>query len=135
MILQTLEKKWPMCRLCISVYFSQGIAGHINVTGDEVKKLDVLSNDLVINMLQASYSTCVLVSEENKEAVITPAEKRVGSTVCRNDTVLTMGLNSCVLKYFFLFFFNHIKCDRWTKAVQYATLHGGSTLILVPSNS
>lgn len=65
----------------ISVYFSQGIAGHINVTGDEVKKLDVLSNDLVINMLQASYSTCVLVSEENKDAIITPTEKRVGFTV------------------------------------------------------
>lgn len=42
-----------------------------------MKKLDVLSNSLVINMLQSSYSTCVLVSEENKEAVITAKEKRV----------------------------------------------------------
>ena len=49
----------------------------MNVTGDEVKKLDVLSNALVINMLQSSYSTCVLVSEENKEAIITSKEKRV----------------------------------------------------------
>lgn len=49
----------------------------MNVTGDEVKKLDVLSNSLVINMLQSSYSTCVLVSEENKEAIITPKDKRV----------------------------------------------------------
>ena len=47
------------------------------MTGDEVKKLDVLSNALVINMLQSSYSTCVLVSEENKDAIITPKEKRV----------------------------------------------------------
>lgn len=47
------------------------------MTGDEVKKLDVLSNSLVINMLQSSYSTCVLVSEENKEAVITAKERRV----------------------------------------------------------
>lgn len=54
-----------------------GIAGSMNVTGDEQKKLDVLSNSLVINMLQSSYSTCVLVSEENKEAIITPKEKRV----------------------------------------------------------
>ncbi|KAG7481324.1 hypothetical protein MATL_G00065610 [Megalops atlanticus] len=60
----------------------QGIAGTVNVTGDQVKKLDVLSNDLVINMLQASYSTCVLVSEENKEAVIIPAEKRGKYVVC-----------------------------------------------------
>lgn len=54
-----------------------GIAGSVNVTGDEVKKLDVLSNSLVINMLQSSYSTCVLVSEENKEAIITGKDQRV----------------------------------------------------------
>ncbi|XP_057354490.1 fructose-1,6-bisphosphatase isozyme 2 isoform X2 [Manis pentadactyla] len=59
-----------------------GIAGSVNVTGDEVKKLDVLSNSLVINMLQSSYSTCVLVSEENKEAIITPKEKRGKYVVC-----------------------------------------------------
>lgn len=49
----------------------------MNVTGDDVKKLDVLSNDLVINMLRASYSTCCMVSEENKEIIITPKDKRV----------------------------------------------------------
>ncbi|KAM7391139.1 hypothetical protein PAMP_021852 [Pampus punctatissimus] len=54
----------------------QGLAGSVNVTGDDVKKLDVLSNDLVINMLQASYSTCCMVSEENKELIVTPKEKR-----------------------------------------------------------
>lgn len=55
----------------------QGLAGSVNVTGDDVKKLDVLSNDLVINMLQASYSTCCMVSEENKDLIVTPNEKRV----------------------------------------------------------
>ncbi|XP_042310620.1 fructose-1,6-bisphosphatase isozyme 2 [Sceloporus undulatus] len=59
-----------------------GIAGTVNVTGDEQKKLDVLSNSLVINMLESSYSTCVLVSEENKEAIITPKEKRGKYVVC-----------------------------------------------------
>lgn len=49
----------------------------MNVTGDDVKKLDVLSNSLVINMLQASYSTCCMVSEENKDLIITPKDKRV----------------------------------------------------------
>lgn len=49
----------------------------MNVTGDEVKKLDVLSNSLVINMLQSSYSSCVLVTEENKDAIIIPKDKRV----------------------------------------------------------
>ncbi|XP_059825837.1 fructose-1,6-bisphosphatase isozyme 2-like isoform X2 [Hypanus sabinus] len=59
-----------------------GIAGTVNVTGDEVKKLDVLSNDLVINMLKSSYSTCILVSEENKDAVIVDPEKRGKYLVC-----------------------------------------------------
>ena len=31
--------------------------------GEEVKKLDVLANDLFINMLRSSYATCLLVSE------------------------------------------------------------------------
>ncbi|XP_016331956.1 fructose-1,6-bisphosphatase isozyme 2-like isoform X1 [Sinocyclocheilus anshuiensis] len=60
----------------------QGIAGQVNVTGDEQKKLDVLSNDLIINMLQASYGTCLMVSEENKDAIYTPAEKRGKYVVC-----------------------------------------------------
>ncbi|KFP50844.1 Fructose-1,6-bisphosphatase isozyme 2, partial [Cathartes aura] len=59
-----------------------GIAGTVNVTGDEVKKLDVLSNSLVINMLQSSYSTCVLVTEENKDAIVTPKDKRGKYVVC-----------------------------------------------------
>ncbi|XP_018413373.1 PREDICTED: fructose-1,6-bisphosphatase isozyme 2 [Nanorana parkeri] len=59
-----------------------GIAGTVNVTGDEVKKLDVLSNDLVINMLISSYSTCAMVSEENKELIITPKDMRGKYIVC-----------------------------------------------------
>lgn len=55
----------------------QGLAGSVNVTGDDVKKLDVLSNDMVINMLQASYGTCCMVSEENEKLIITPKDKRV----------------------------------------------------------
>ena len=57
---------------------SYGIAGSTNVTGDQVKKLDILSNDLVINVLQSSFATCVLVSEEDKHAIIIEPEKRVG---------------------------------------------------------
>ncbi|XP_005355379.1 fructose-1,6-bisphosphatase 1 [Microtus ochrogaster] len=59
-----------------------GIAGSTNVTGDQVKKLDVLSNDLVINMLKSSFSTCVLVSEEDKHAIIIEPEKRGKYVVC-----------------------------------------------------
>ncbi|XP_006981786.1 fructose-1,6-bisphosphatase 1 [Peromyscus maniculatus bairdii] len=59
-----------------------GIAGSTNVTGDQVKKLDVLSNDLVINMLKSSFSACVLVSEEDKHAIIIEPEKRGKYVVC-----------------------------------------------------
>lgn len=53
-----------------------GIAGSTNVTGDQVKKLDVLSNDLVINMIKSSFTSCVLVSEEDEKAIIVEPEKR-----------------------------------------------------------
>lgn len=46
-----------------------GIAGGTNVQGEEVKKLDVLSNDLMINMITNSYTSCLMVSEENEEAI------------------------------------------------------------------
>lgn len=61
---------------------SYGIAGSTNVTGDQVKKLDVLSNDLVVNVLKSSFATCVLVSEEDKHAIIVEPEKRVGLLLC-----------------------------------------------------
>uniref|UniRef100_A0A8C8GIR2 Fructose-1,6-bisphosphatase 1 n=2 Tax=Oncorhynchus TaxID=8016 RepID=A0A8C8GIR2_ONCTS len=54
-----------------------GIAGSTNVTGDQVKKLDVLSNDLVINMIKSSFTSCVLVSEEDERALIVEPEKQV----------------------------------------------------------
>uniref|UniRef100_A0A8C2P734 Fructose-1,6-bisphosphatase 1 n=1 Tax=Capra hircus TaxID=9925 RepID=A0A8C2P734_CAPHI len=59
-----------------------GIAGTTNVTGDQVKKLDVLSNDLVVNVLKSSFATCVLVSEEDKHAIIVEPEKRGKYVVC-----------------------------------------------------
>ncbi|XP_060763187.1 fructose-1,6-bisphosphatase 1a [Neoarius graeffei] len=59
-----------------------GIAGSTNVTGDQVKKLDVLSNDLVINMIKSSFTSCVLVSEENDNAFIVEPENRGKYVVC-----------------------------------------------------
>ena len=47
-----------------------GLAGESNATGDEQKKLDVLSNDIMVNSLRASRKTAVLVSEELEEAVV-----------------------------------------------------------------
>ncbi|XP_024270303.1 fructose-1,6-bisphosphatase 1-like [Oncorhynchus tshawytscha] len=59
-----------------------GIAGSTNVTGDQVKKLDVLSNDLVINMIKSSFTSCVLVSEEDERALIVEPEKQGKYIVC-----------------------------------------------------
>lgn len=59
-----------------------GIAGNTNVQGEEVKKLDVLSNELFINMLTSSYTTCVLVSEENQHAIEVETEKSGKYIVC-----------------------------------------------------
>ncbi|KAK2579938.1 hypothetical protein KPH14_007618 [Odynerus spinipes] len=59
-----------------------GIAGNTNVQGEEVKKLDVLSNELFINMLTSSFTTSLLVSEENKNAIEVETEKRGKYVVC-----------------------------------------------------
>lgn len=44
-----------------------------------MKKLDVLSNDLVINMIKSSFNSCVLVSEEDERAIIVEPDNRVCS--------------------------------------------------------
>lgn len=52
-----------------------GIAGTENATGDQQKKLDVLANDLMVNLLRSSYSTCLLVSEENDHVIEVDTKK------------------------------------------------------------
>lgn len=53
-----------------------GLAGEVNSTGDEQKKLDVLANDMMINALVHSGVCAVLVSEENEEPIIVPSGKQ-----------------------------------------------------------
>lgn len=45
-----------------------GLAGETNVQGEEQKKLDVLSNEVLIKALISSGRTSILVSEEDDEA-------------------------------------------------------------------
>jgi fructose-1,6-bisphosphatase I len=59
-----------------------GISGEVNIQGEEVKKLDVLSNDLFINMLKSSYTTCALISEENDQYIEVEADKEGKYVVC-----------------------------------------------------
>ncbi|CAK4077034.1 unnamed protein product [Aphanomyces euteiches] len=46
-----------------------GLDGSTNSTGDAVKKLDILSNDIFINALKSSTKIEVMVSEENEEPI------------------------------------------------------------------
>jgi len=51
-----------------------GSAGSENATGDEQKKIDVLSNEMMVNALTYSNSCCILVSEENDDPIFIPEQ-------------------------------------------------------------
>ncbi|CAK0830096.1 unnamed protein product [Prorocentrum cordatum] len=53
-----------------------GLAGEVNSTGDDQKKLDVLSNDIFIDALVNSGTCAVLISEENEDPIFVPESKR-----------------------------------------------------------
>ncbi|KAK0159023.1 hypothetical protein PV328_009955 [Microctonus aethiopoides] len=59
-----------------------GMAGNVNVQGEEVKKLDILSNELFINMLTSSYCTSALISEENENVIEVTIDKQGKYIVC-----------------------------------------------------
>jgi len=52
-----------------------GAAGSENATGDDQKKLDVLSNDMFVNCLLNCGACSILVSEENEEPIFVPEDK------------------------------------------------------------
>ncbi|XP_033110743.1 fructose-1,6-bisphosphatase isozyme 2-like [Anneissia japonica] len=52
-----------------------GIAGSQNTTGDEQKKLDVLANNVFVNMIKSSFTTCAMVSEENENLILVDVDK------------------------------------------------------------
>lgn len=51
-----------------------GLAGNTNTTGDIVKKLDLVSNEVFINTLKNSLQVCALLSEEEKEPIFVDPE-------------------------------------------------------------
>ena len=53
-----------------------GGADTSNASGDDVKKLDILSNDIMVSALVNSHTCAVLVSEENVSVVQCPQRTR-----------------------------------------------------------
>ena len=86
-----------------------GLAGEVNSTGDDQKKLDVLSNDMMINALVNSGVCSVLVSEENEEPIIVPPGKQ-GKFCKRFDVWNVMKFIVCLCELhcaFFVFMLNY----------------------------
>ncbi|KAJ3395870.1 Fructose-1,6-bisphosphatase [Lobulomyces angularis] len=53
-----------------------GLTGGKNVQQESVQKLDILSNEIMINMLKSSGRTAVLVSEEDDQAIFVEDNQR-----------------------------------------------------------
>lgn len=61
-----------------------GLAGKQNTTGDDQKKLDIISNKCFVNMIKESYTSCLLVSEEDEQIILVDKDKR-GNYICAFD--------------------------------------------------
>ena len=51
-----------------------GRANTSNISGDEVKKLDIFANQMIINALESGGQLCVMASEENESIIPIPEE-------------------------------------------------------------
>jgi fructose-1,6-bisphosphatase I len=49
-----------------------GYAGGTNVQAEQQQKLDVLSNEIMVNLLISSKRTALLISEEVEDAIVVP---------------------------------------------------------------
>ena len=54
------------------IYHLYGVSGGKNVTGDVQKKLDIMSNEMMVNSLMNSGVCSILVSEENEDPIVIP---------------------------------------------------------------
>lgn len=62
-----------------------GLEGTVNVQGEQVKKLDILSHDLFVNAIRSSTTASVLVSEEKEEPILIEDPKMQGPYVVAFD--------------------------------------------------
>jgi len=59
-----------------------GLAGYMNVQGEEVKKLDMVANSAFINALTNSDQVAVMASEEEEDAIVVESSRRGKYVVC-----------------------------------------------------
>jgi fructose-1,6-bisphosphatase I len=64
---------------------SLGLTGEANVQGEDVKKLDVLANDIFRNSLIASGKVSLLVSEEDEHAMVVENPEQRGKYIVTFD--------------------------------------------------
>lgn len=62
-----------------------GKTGHINVHGDQVKKLDEYADDVIFRALDHTGHLCIMASEESEEPVQIPDEFPTGNYVLLYD--------------------------------------------------
>ncbi len=58
-----------------------GLAEQTNVHGEDVKKLDLIANDIIIESVSRGDELCLMGSEENEEAILLPSQNKKGKYV------------------------------------------------------
>lgn len=72
--------------ICVMIVVtSLGLTGEANVQGEDVKKLDVLANDIFRNSLIASGKVSLLVSEEDELAMVVENPEQRGKYIVTFD--------------------------------------------------
>ena len=70
-----------------------GKAGKENVQGEEVQRLDVIANDLLIELLNDLPMVAAAVATLSSSSDADPGERGCGAS-CFNSTAITSGLNA-----------------------------------------
>ncbi|WP_022949028.1 class 1 fructose-bisphosphatase [Methylohalobius crimeensis] len=75
-----------------------GQAGEENIQGEAQQKLDVLSNDIMVNILRRSGHVAAMISEENDEVIRVPKQNRGKYLVCFDplDGSSNINIDMCI---------------------------------------
>ncbi|KAK9879337.1 hypothetical protein WA026_004188 [Henosepilachna vigintioctopunctata] len=104
-----------------------GTAGSTNVQGEEVKKLDILANELFINMLKSSYTVALLVSEENETVIEIETEKK-GKYIVAFDPLDGSSNIDCLVSIGSIFAIWKKKSDKKSADISDALQPGNSVV-------